>query len=129
LRGGNAVDEQEDIVAVVAVVGVDAKLADDFKGVLAPVANVDEHVIERRAVVAREPVAVTKRVGGGENVGSDDFVEWALEFVVGELDVVDRLEFPAEIFFRRSAVPDVRALLILQVAKRLDKLFFKLAFR
>jgi hypothetical protein len=33
---------------VVAVVGVDAELADDLEGVLAPVVDIDERVVERR---------------------------------------------------------------------------------
>ena len=54
LHDGHAVDEQDDVVAVVAVVGVDAELADDLEGVLAPVGDVDQRVVERRAVVAGE---------------------------------------------------------------------------
>ncbi len=81
---GHAVDEQDDVVAVVAVVGVDAELVDDLEGVLAPVLDVDERVVERRAVVAGEAVAVAERVGGGEDVGGDDLVEQALELAVGE---------------------------------------------
>ena len=42
---GHAVDEQDDVVAVVAVVGVDAELVDDLEGVLAPVLDVDERVV------------------------------------------------------------------------------------
>jgi hypothetical protein len=41
LRHRDAVDEQDDIVTMVAVVRVDAKLIDDFKRVFAPVLNVD----------------------------------------------------------------------------------------
>ena len=51
---GHAVDEEDDVVAVVAVVGVDAELVDDLEGVLAPVLDVDERVVQRRAVVAGE---------------------------------------------------------------------------
>jgi hypothetical protein len=54
LDGGDAVDEQDDVVAVVAVVGVDAELADDLEGVLAPVGDIDERVVQRGAVVAGE---------------------------------------------------------------------------
>ena len=63
LRGGDAVDEQDDVVAVVAVVGVDAELADDFEGVFAPVVDIDERVVQRRAVVAGEAVAVRGACG------------------------------------------------------------------
>jgi hypothetical protein len=71
---------------VVAVVGVDPQLADDFEVVLAPVVDVDEREVERRAVLAREGVAVAERVGRRENVGGDDLVQQPLELVVGELD-------------------------------------------
>ena len=84
LDDGHAVDEQDDVVAVVAVVGVDAELVDDLEGVLAPVLDVDERVVERRAVVAGEAVAVAERVGGGEDVGRDDLVEQPLELAVGQ---------------------------------------------
>lgn len=68
--------------------------------------------------------------GDDDDVAADHLGERTLgeERVVGELDVVERLEFPAEIFLQRVAVPDVRAVFVLQVAKRLDKLLFKLAF-
>ncbi|QRK12305.1 hypothetical protein JQX13_21125 [Archangium violaceum] len=54
LDDGDSVDKEDDVVAVVAVVGVDAELVDDFEGVLAPVLDVDEGVVERGAVVADE---------------------------------------------------------------------------
>ena len=63
LHDRHAVDEQDDVVAVVAVVGVDAELVDDLEGVLAPVLDVDEGVVQRRAVVAGE--AVDARGGCG----------------------------------------------------------------
>jgi hypothetical protein len=39
---GYAVDQQEDVVAVVAVVGVDAELADHLEAVLAPVLDIGQ---------------------------------------------------------------------------------------
>ena len=89
----HAVDEQDDVVAVVAVVGFDAKLANDLKGVLAPVGDVDQGVIQWRAVVAGEGVAVAERMGGGKDVGSDNLIQQAGKLGVGELDVVEGLEF------------------------------------
>ena len=67
---------------MVAVVRVDAELVDDLEGVFAPVVDVDERVVERRAVVAGEAVAVAECVGSRENVGRDDFIEQALEFAI-----------------------------------------------
>jgi hypothetical protein len=42
LYTGHAVDQEEDVVAVVAVVGVDAQLAHDLEAVLAPVLDIDQ---------------------------------------------------------------------------------------
>jgi len=46
-----------------AVVGVDAQLVDDFEVVLAPVLDVDQGVVERRAIVALEAVDAAQRLG------------------------------------------------------------------
>jgi hypothetical protein len=54
------------------VVGVDAQLVDDFEAVLAPVIEVDQRIVERRAVFAGDAVAGAQRLGCGENVGRDD---------------------------------------------------------
>ena len=75
LNDRHAVDQQDDVVAVMAVVGVDAELIDDFEGVLAPVLDVDEGVVQRRAVVAGEAVALAEGAGGGEDIRRDDLVE------------------------------------------------------
>ena len=117
LHDRHAVDEQDDVVAVVAVVGVDAELADDFKGVLAPVLDVDQRVVERRAVVAGEGVALAEGVGGGEDVGRDDLVEQAIELGVGQVDAVKRLELLAEVLFQRGAVADIWAVCIFKIPK------------
>ena len=91
LDDGHAVDQEHDVVAVVAVVRVDAELVDDLEGVLAPVLDVDEGVVERRAVVAGEAVDAGECVGGGD-VGCDDLVEQSLELAVGECDAIQGLE-------------------------------------
>jgi hypothetical protein len=52
-----------------AVVGADAELVDHLEAVLAPVLDVDQRVVERRAVVALEAVALAQVLGGGEHVG------------------------------------------------------------
>lgn len=74
LHAGHTVDEDEDVVAVVAVVGVDAQLVDDFEAVLAPVLDVDQRVVQRGAVVTGKGVALTQGAGCGIDVGCDDFV-------------------------------------------------------
>ena len=58
LHTGDTVDEDENVVAVMAVVGVDAKLVDDFEVVLAPVLDVHQGEIQLRAVVTFEAVDV-----------------------------------------------------------------------
>ena len=88
LDGGDAVDQEHHVVALEAVVGVDAELVDNLEGVLAPVLDVDEGVVERGAVVAGEAVDLAEQGRGGEDVGGDDLVEEALELAVGELDAV-----------------------------------------
>jgi len=62
------------LVTVVAVVGVDADLVDDLEGVLTPVLEVDEGVVQRRAVVAGEGVDLLQGLGGGEDIQADNFV-------------------------------------------------------
>lgn len=67
-------------------------------------------------------------VGGGEDVGGDDLVQQAGEFGIGERDPVQRLEVLAEIGFQRSAVADVRAQGVLELAEFLDQLLLDGAF-
>ncbi len=62
------------LVTVVAVVGVDADLVDDLEGVLTPVLEVDEGVVQRRAVLAGEGVDLLQGLGGGEDIRADNFV-------------------------------------------------------
>jgi hypothetical protein len=75
LNGGDAVDQEHDVVAMMAVIRIDAQLINDFEGVLAPVLDVDEGVVQRRAVIANEAVALAKCAGGGEDIGRDDLVD------------------------------------------------------
>jgi hypothetical protein len=60
---------------VVAVLRIDTKLIDYFKGVFAPVLQVDQRIVQRRAVVTREGVDIAKDLGGSEDVRRDDLVE------------------------------------------------------
>jgi len=128
LYHGHAVDEQDYIKAVMAVVGVDAQLVDDFKVVFAPVLDIDQRVIERRAVVALEAVLFAQVLGGGEHVRGDDAIQQAGEFAVGELNTVECIEVLAEVDFQRSAVVDVRAVGVFQFAQFFDQSLFDLLF-
>ncbi len=122
LDDGHAVDQQHHVKAVVAVVGIDAQLAGHLEGVLAPVGDVDQRVVQRGAIVAGEGVAVTQPLRGGENVGGDDFVQQAGKLGIGQGDLVQRLEVLAEIGFQRGAVTDVRAQGVLELAELFDQL-------
>ena len=73
---------------MVAVIGVDAELVDDFEVVFAPVADVDEGVRKRGSIVAGEVAFLPEDAGGGEYVGSNEFVEKALKFGVSQADAI-----------------------------------------
>jgi hypothetical protein len=92
---------------VVAVVRVDAELVDDLERVFAPVPDIDQGVIERRAVVAGEAVAFAERPGGGEDVRGDDRFQQPVELGIGQSDAIERLEFLAKILLQRGPVVDV----------------------
>ena len=90
-----------------AVVGVDAQLVDHLEVVLAPVADVDEREVQRRAVVALEAVDVPQRLGGIVDIRRDHAVQKALELAVGQVYPVEGLELFAEVRFQCGAVPNV----------------------
>lgn len=128
LHNRHAVDEQNNIVTVMAVVRVDAKLVDDFKCVLAPVLDVDQRVVQWSAVVACERVAIAQGACGREDIGGDDFVQQAGELRVCQADVVQSFELFAKVLLQGSSVANVRTVFVLQSAKLLDELIFKMAF-
>ncbi len=113
---------------MVAVVGVDAELVDDFEGVLAPIFDVDEGVVEWRAVVAGETVDLTEFGCSREDIWSDDLIEQATELAISELDSVEFLEFLSKVLFKCFPVSYVRAVVILQAAELANELIFKLSF-
>jgi len=129
LHHRHAVDEQHHVVAVVAVVGVDAQLVNDFEVVFAPVLDVDQGVVERRTVVALEAVDVAQRLGSVIDVRCDDAVEQALEFAVGEPDPVKRLELLAEIGFQRGTIADIRAVGVFEVTQPGEQVVLDVLFR
>ncbi len=128
LRDRHAVDQQNDVVTVVAVVRVDAQLADDLERVFAPVPDVDQGVIERCAVVAGEAVALAQRAGGGEDVRGSDFFEETGKFTGCERDAVQGIELGAEVLLQRCAVANVLTVFVFEAAELRYELFFKLAF-
>lgn len=100
LDDGDAVDQKHYVVAMMAVVGVNAELIDNLEGVFAPVLDIDESVIERGAVVPGEAVAFAEQGRGGEDIGRDDLVQQPLELPVGEADAVQRLELLPEVLLK-----------------------------
>ena len=98
-----------------AVVGIDAELIDHLKVVLAPVLDVDEGVVERRAVVADERFPVPEGACGFVHIGCDDLIEESLELAVGECDTIQGVELFPEVCFKRRSIADFRAILVLEV--------------
>lgn len=121
LDAGNSIDEDENIVPVVAVVRVDAELVNDLEVVFAPVLDVDEGVVQRRAIVPGEVIDLAKGLGCGEDIRSDDFIEQAGELAIGQVDAVERFEFLPEVLFQCGAVADVRAVFVFEAAELLDE--------
>ena len=121
LHARYAIDQDEHVVAVVAVVGVDAKLVDHLEVVFAPVADVDEGVVERRAVVAGEGVAIAQGARGGEDIRGNDLLEQALEFAIREADAVKGLELFPEIRLQRSAVANIGTVYVFETTELINK--------
>ena len=88
----------------------------------------DQRVVERRTVIAREGIAVAKCVRGGEHVRGDNFVEQTLELGIRQADVVQRLEFLAKIALKSCSVTNIPAVLVLQARQLLDQFCFQLVF-
>lgn len=106
---------------MVAVVGVDAELVDHLEGVLAPILDVHQGVIERRAVVAGAGVDLAQGLDRGEDIGGDDLVEQPRKFAVREANAIESLELLARICLQRGAIADIRAVRALQAFQRTDK--------
>ena len=98
-----------------AVVRIDAELIDDLEVVLAPVLDVDEGVVERRAVVTDERLPVPEGTCGFVHVGCDDLIEESLELAVGECDTIQGFELFPEVFFKLGSIADVGAVFVLEV--------------
>ena len=118
---GDAVDEEDDVVAVVAVVGVDPELVDDLEVVFAPVADIHQCVGKRGAIVAGEVVFLAEANGIFEDVGGYEVVEQAGELGVGEADAAQCLELLAEVGIEGAAVADVGAVSVFEVAQLRDE--------
>ena len=117
---GDTVDQKYHIVAVMAVVRIDAKLMDNLKRVLTPVLDIDQGVVERCAVVTAERFPVSKGAGGLKHVGCDDLLKESLEFADGECYAIQGFKLFPEVRFKRGSVTDVRAIFVLEILQFLD---------
>src|SRR5690625_1847157 len=113
---------------MVAVVGIDAQLIDDLKVVLGPVPEVDQHVMERRAVLALEITVFSQGFGGLKDIGIDHLVAQPGEFRIGEAYAVQRLELLAEILLQRDFIANIRAVAVLELLKLADQLLLDVTF-
>lgn len=111
-----------------AVVGIDTELVHDFVGVLTPVSDVDEGVVQRRAVVTSEAVDTTNGSGGSENVGRDDFLLQPGELAIGERDSIERIKLFTEILLQSIPVANVGADRVLEVGKFFNERSLKIPF-
>ena len=100
---------------MMAVVRIDAELIDDLEGVLAPVLDVDESVVERRVVVSDKRFPVSEGPRGFVHVWRDDLVEESLKLAVGQFHTVQGFEFFPEVCFKCDSVANVGAMFILEV--------------
>ena len=128
LNDGDAVDQKYDVITVMAVVRIDAELIDDLEVVLAPVVDVDEGVVERRAIVAGERFPVAEGLGGLIDVWCDNLVEEPFELAIREFDTVQGFELFPEVCFKLCAIADVGAIYVLEVLQLRDKELFNIAF-
>jgi hypothetical protein len=91
--------QDQHIVAVVAIVRVDAELVDDLKVVFAPVLEVHQRVVQGGAVIAGKAIDGAQRLRCRENIRRDDLVQEAGELRIGEAHPVQRLELLAKVLF------------------------------
>lgn len=98
-----------------AVVRIDTELINDLEGVLAPVLDVDEGVIERCAIIAGEGFPVPEGPRGFVHVRCDDLIDESLKLAVGECDTIQGFEFFSEVRFKRGSIADVGAILVLEI--------------
>ena len=74
LHQRQAIDEQNHVIAVMTVISLNAQLIDDFKVVFAPVAQINQHVFQRRAVLAGEFAFFTQCLRSSEHIRSDNLI-------------------------------------------------------
>ncbi len=128
LHHRHTVDEQHHVVTVMAIFSVHTQLVDDLEVVFAPVSDVDQGVVQRRAIVALEAVDIAKPLSSAVDIGRDDAVEQALKLAVCQVHAVKRLEFGPEVGFERGSIANIGAIGVLEVTKLGDQIEFDLLF-
>ncbi len=74
LHNRHAVDQQNHVIAVIAVLRVDSQLVDHLKGIFAPVLDIDQGIEEWGAIFTLEAVALTQDFGGGKHISADNLI-------------------------------------------------------
>ena len=95
-----------------------------WKSFCAPVLEVHEGVVQRRAVIAGEAVDATQGLRRGEDIRGDDLIQQPGELGIREADTVEGFELLAEALFQRGAVGDVAAVFVFQTLEGADEAVF-----
>ncbi len=95
---------------------------------LAPVLEVDRLIVQWRAVLPLEGIAVAQGLGAGEGVRADNALQQAGKFGIGEVDAVERLEFFAEVLLQRLTAADIRAAGVFEVLQFGEQALFDVVF-
>ena len=114
---------------MMAVVRVDAKLADYLERILTPVFDVDERVVERRPIITGETVSFAQGPGCRENIRRDDLIHETREFGISQADAIESFELLPEICFKRRSVANVLPKRVLQAMQLREKCLFEMPFR
>ena len=107
-----------------AVGGVNAQLVNDFKVVFAPIADIDQGVLQRGAVVALEGVAFAQDFGRCKDVCLNYLVTQPGKFRIRQFYPVERGKFLAKISFQRRVIANIGAMDVFLSFQPDDQVFF-----
>ena len=103
----HAIDKQDHVESMMAVIGVDAKLVDYLEGIFAPLPDVDKSVKECLAIVPIKAVALTQMTGSSENIGGDDVIKQPGKLSIAQMNPVKRFKLFAEVLLQGITVANV----------------------
>ena len=115
LNQRQTVDENDDIVALATVGGVDRELVNHLKLILAPVAGIDEWIVDSGTIVASESLLLAQVFRNGKDIWRDILLKQFAELIVGKSDIVEALELLAEILLERIQVADIATIGVFQI--------------